>query len=237
MLQRNVRDITERKRLEAERALLAAAVEQAADFVIVVGREGNVQAVNPAFERLTGYQPGEAIGRSLKSLLRSEVDPPEVYAALDEALRCGETWSGQLAERRADGSLLEVDLSVSPIRDAAGGLIGSVEIGRDRTRERELEAEHEREAQVRVALAESLVYIASSATLEQAAQAICDAPGDAAVRRRGDDPDLPRGATMWRSSPKAPRPGTPRWRAPTCLRPGRRSCASSSAGGPWARVR
>ena len=49
-----------------------------------------------------------------------------------------------------------------------------MEIGRDRTRERELEAEHEREAQIRVALAESLAHIAADATLEQAAQSLCD---------------------------------------------------------------
>jgi PAS domain S-box-containing protein len=170
-----VEDITERKRLEAERSLLAAAVEQAADFVIVVGREGIVQAVNPAFERLTGYPPSEVLGRSVASVLRSGVDPPDVYAALDRALGSGEAWSGRLAERRADGGILEVDLSVSPIRDAAGDLIGSVEIGRDRTHEREMEAEREREAQIRVALAETLATIPEDATLERAAQTICDA--------------------------------------------------------------
>ena len=165
----------ERKRLEEERARLTAAVEQAADFIIVNNRDGIVQAVNPAFERLTGYRADETVGRPVASVLRSGVDAPEVYAALDEAFRRGEAWSGRLTERRADGSLLDVDLSVSPIRDVAGGLIGTVEIGRDRTREAELEAESEREAQIRVALAESLATIPQDTTLEQAAQAICDA--------------------------------------------------------------
>ena len=190
--QRNVRDITERKHLEAERALLAAAVEQAADFVIVVGPKGNIVSVNPAFERLTGYQPGDAIGRSMKSLLRSDVDPPEVYAARDEALRRGEAWSGRLVERRADGGHIEVDLSVSPIRDAAGDLMGSVEIGRDRTHERELEAEREREAQIRVALAESLAHVPARRHARAGRPGDLRRAGDAAVRRRGDDPDLPR---------------------------------------------
>jgi PAS domain S-box-containing protein len=233
-LQREIRDITERKRLEAERSLLAAAVEQAADFVIVVGWEGIIQAANPAFERLTGHPAGEAIGRSVASVLRSGVDPPEVYAALDKALRRGEAWSGQLVERRADGSLLEVDLSVSPIRDAAGDLIGSVEIGRDRTHEREMEAEREREAQIRVALAESLAHVPPGATLEQAAQAICDAlvtlpfvdVATIQIFLGGDDVQI-----LAQSAP----PGYPAM-AGTHLPPARAAIVRErSAGGPWAR--
>ena len=168
------RNVTERKRLEDERARLTAAVEQAADFVIVNDRDGIVQAVNPAFERLTGYPAAEAIGKSVAGLLRSGVDLPETSAALDAAILHGKAWVGRVAERRADGGLLDADLSISPIRNAAGELIGTVEIGRDRTHEREMEAEREREAQIRVALAESLATIPEHATLEQAAQAICD---------------------------------------------------------------
>jgi PAS domain S-box-containing protein len=168
------RDIMERKRLEAERARLAAAVEQAADYVIVNDADGFIEAVNPAFERLTGHRAAEVLGRPVASVLRSGVDPPEVYAALDAAIARGDTWTGRLLERREDGGLLDADLSVSPIRDATGDLIGSVEIGRDRTHERELETEREREAQIRVALAESLAHIPASTTLEQAAQALCD---------------------------------------------------------------
>jgi len=229
-----IRDITERKRAEAERSLLAAAVEQAADLVIVVDRDGMVQAVNPAFERLTGYPPGAVLGRSVASVLRRGVDPPEVYAALDEALRRGDAWHGRLAERRADGGLIEVDLSVSPIRDAAGDLVGSVEIGRDRTHERELESEHEREAQVRVALAEGLAHVPPGATLEQAAQAICDAlvtlpfvdVATIQIFLGSDDVEI-----LAQSAP----PGYPAM-AGTHLPPARAAIVRErSAGGPWAR--
>ena len=168
------RDITERKRLETERASLAAAVEQAADFIVVNDSDGIVQAANPAFERLTGYPVAEAIGRPVASLLRSGVDPPEVYAALDEAFRRGDPWSGRLVERRADGSVFPVDLSVSPIRDVAGHVIGHVEIGHDRTREAELEAERDRAARLREALGEALHAQLPDASLETAAQALCD---------------------------------------------------------------
>ncbi|MDR3545669.1 MAG: EAL domain-containing protein, partial [Candidatus Limnocylindrales bacterium] len=171
------RDVTERKHLEAERLRLVAAVEQAADIIVVVGREGNIESVNPAFERLTGHRAADVVDRPIASVLRSGVDPPEVYAALDAAIARGDTWTGRLLERQAGGGLISVDVSVSPIRDAAGALIGSVEIGRDRTRERELEAEHDREAQVRIALAESLARVPADAPLELAAQTICDEVG------------------------------------------------------------
>jgi PAS domain S-box-containing protein len=168
------RDVSELRQAEAERARLAAAVEQAADYVIVNDLAGLIEAVNPAFERLTGHAAADVLGRPVASVLRSGVDPPEVYATLDAAVSRGEVWTGRLLERRADGSLLDADVSVSPIRDATGRSVGSVEIGRDRTHERELEAEREREAQIRVALAESLAHVPPDATLEQAAQAICD---------------------------------------------------------------
>ena len=160
----------ERLRVGAERDRMAAAVEQASDFIIVDDASGIVQSVNPAFERLTGYRADEVLGLPVASLLRSGVDPPEVYAALDKALRRGAPWSGRLKERRADGSLFHVDLSVSPIRDATGALIGSVEIGHDRTSE----AERDRATRLRAALGEVLHAQPPDASLEVAAQTLCD---------------------------------------------------------------
>jgi len=228
------RDIMERKRLEAERARLAAAVEQAADYVIVNDADGFIEAVNPAFERLTGHRAAEVLGRPVVDVLRSGVDPPEVYATLDAAVRSGEAWTGRVAVRRADEGLLDVDLSISPIRNAAGDLIGSVRIGRDRTHERAMEAEHEREAQVRVALAESLAHVPPGATLEQAAQAICDAlvtlpfvdVATIQIFLGSDEVEI-----LAQSAP----PGYPAM-AGTHLPPARAAIVRErSAGGPWAR--
>jgi PAS domain S-box-containing protein len=167
------RDVSELRSAQSARVRLATAVEQAADFIIVNNGDGLVDAVNPAFEVLTGHTPADALGRSVAGLLRSGVDPPEVYAAIDAAIATGHTWMGRVTERRADGTLVDIDLSISPIRDAAGDLIGTVEIGRDRTHEREMDAEHDREMQIRAVLAESLGNIPPDATLEQAAQTIC----------------------------------------------------------------
>ena len=164
-------------RLEAQRNRLATAIEHAADFIIVVDPDGTIASVNPAFEHVTGYRAAVVVGRPIASLLRSGVDPPEVYAALDDAISRGIVWTGRLLERVADGGLIDVDLSVSPIRDAGGSLAGSVEIGRDRTHEREMEADLGLTASVHGALEAGVRGVPNGATLEQAAQALCDALG------------------------------------------------------------
>ena len=170
-----IADITDRKHAEADRARLATAVEHAADLVIVSDPSGVIEYVNPAFERLTGYSAADVIGRTEASILRSGVQPPEYYAALDGAFRRGEPWSGRLTDRRRDGSLFEYEASFAPIRDPDGRVIGSVEIGRDRTRERELEADLALEATVRSVLDSALRSVPSGASLEQAAQTMCEA--------------------------------------------------------------
>jgi PAS domain S-box-containing protein len=170
-------DITDRKRAEVDRARLATAVEHAADLVVVSDPNGVIEYVNPAFERLTGYSAADVIGRTEASVLRSHFHPPEYYAELDGAFRRGEPWSGMLTDRRRDDSLFEYDASFSPIRDADGKVIGSVEIGRDRTHEREMEADLALEATVRSVLDSALRGVPSGASLEQAAQTMCDALG------------------------------------------------------------
>jgi len=167
----------EQIRLEAQRNRLATAIEHAADFIIVVDPDGTIASVNPAFEHLTGYRAAAVVGRPIADLLRSGLDPSEVYAALDDAISRGVVWTGRLLERRADGGLIDVDLSVSPIRDAGGAVVGSVEIGRDRTRERAMEEDLALTASVRRVLEAGVRGVPNGATLEQAAQALCDALG------------------------------------------------------------
>ncbi len=170
-------DITARKRAELERARLATAVENATDLVILTDPGGVVEYANPAFERLTGYPVAELLGRTVASVLRSDDLPHEAYVAVDDAIRRGEPWSGMLSDRRRDGSLFEDEISLSPIRDAGGALLGFVEIGRDRTHEREMEVDLGLAANVRSALDAALHAMPSGMPLEGTAQAMCDGLG------------------------------------------------------------
>jgi PAS domain S-box-containing protein len=133
-------DTTERRRVEAERARLAAAVEQSADSIMVTDLGGAIVYVNPAFERLSGYARSEVTGQNPR-FLKSGRHDPAFYRAMWTALERGEAWSGSLVNRRRDGSLYESEAVISPVRDAAGRISHFVEVARDVTHERSLEAQ------------------------------------------------------------------------------------------------
>jgi len=172
-----MRDLTPIREAEAERTRLASAVENAADLVVISNPNGIIEYVNPAFERMTGNSADDVLGLPKASVLRSYVHSPEFYAGLDGAVRRGEPWAGMITVRRRDGSLFEYEALFSPIRDPNGNLVGTVEIGRDRTHEREMEADLALEAEVRGLLETALRGVPSGASLELAAQALCDGLG------------------------------------------------------------
>ncbi|GAB4257653.1 MAG: PAS domain-containing hybrid sensor histidine kinase/response regulator [Deferrisomatales bacterium] len=134
-------DLTAHKRAESERDRLAAAVEQAGEIVVLTDPEGRIVYVNPAFTRATGYRRQEALGRSVEGLLRTDAQPREHHERMWATIRRGAMWKGSFVNRRKDGSLFEVEATISPLADAAGAPTGYVAIQRDVTRERALEAQ------------------------------------------------------------------------------------------------
>gem|GEM_PF-1924434 len=134
------RDITERKRVEEERARLATAIEQAAESILILDLDGRVQYANPAFERSTGYTREEILGRT-QEMLSSGRHDPEFFARIWESLRRGEMWHGRIVNRRKDGNLIEEESTITPVRDASGAIIHYVEVKRDVTRDIAIEAQ------------------------------------------------------------------------------------------------
>ena len=133
-------DITERKRMEEEHTLLAAALESAGEAIFITDTRGRIYFVNPAFERVTGYPGREAIGQNPR-ILKSGVQPPEFYRQMWSALNRGEVWSGSLRNKKKDGSLFDSEQVIAPIRDRAGRTTNYVAVMRDVTeRKRMLEA-------------------------------------------------------------------------------------------------
>ncbi|HEX2709423.1 MAG TPA: PAS domain S-box protein [Candidatus Deferrimicrobium sp.] len=127
-------DISEQKRSEEERRRLAAAVEYAADAIMVTDAEWVVQYVNPAFEKVTGYAKEEVLGRN-PYILAADGENIRVYLEIEDKIRSGSPWKGRLKNKRKDGILLEQDIVVSPIRDPAGKVVNHVLAARDITRE------------------------------------------------------------------------------------------------------
>jgi PAS domain S-box-containing protein len=132
VIQCNIRNITERKRAEAERRLLMTAIEQSIDTVIITDAQGHAVYVNPAFERVSGYARSEALGRTPR-LLKSGAQSDDFYRTLWATVNRGETWSGRFVNKRKDGTLYQEDAIVSPVRDTAGAITNYVGVQRDVT--------------------------------------------------------------------------------------------------------
>ncbi|MDL1957888.1 MAG: PAS domain S-box protein, partial [Deltaproteobacteria bacterium] len=133
-----ITDITERKQTQEERDRLATAIEQAAESVFVTGRDGIIQYVNPAFERLTGYSRKDAIGQNPR-ILKSGKHDALFYKEMWDTLTRGDAWHGRFINKKKDGSFYEADATISPISDTSGKITNFVSIKRDITHEIELE--------------------------------------------------------------------------------------------------
>jgi len=124
------RDITERKRAEEEHVLLMAAIEQAAEIIVITDAEGSIQYVNPAFERITGYTREEAENKGPRILLGGEQDN-EFHTDMWNQLLRGEIWEGRFINRKKNGTFYTEEATISPVRDASGKVVNYVAIKAD----------------------------------------------------------------------------------------------------------
>ena len=128
------RDITTRRAAEERLRLLATAMEQLVEGVVITDPEGRIEYVNPAFERITGYGSEEAVGR-MPRILKSGVHGVAFYKAMWDTLTAGDVWTGHLVNRRKDGSTYEEEATISPVRDEAGRTASYIKVMRDVTLE------------------------------------------------------------------------------------------------------
>ncbi|MDK2971636.1 MAG: two-component system, cell cycle sensor histidine kinase and response regulator CckA [Candidatus Sumerlaeota bacterium] len=131
-------DVTERRKIEEEQAFMVTAIEQAAESFIITDTDGTVRYANPAFTTTTGYELHEIIGKSI-GLIVSEKSDPELSADLQTTIRQGKTWQGVVLNRRKDGTDYQEEITISPVRNAAGAVMGYVSAQRDVTQEMELQ--------------------------------------------------------------------------------------------------
>ena len=166
-------DLTEHDRAEAEHDRLAAAIEQATEAIEITDLEGRITYVNPAFERATGYARAEVIGENPR-ILKSGAQSAEFYEAMWATLTSGRPWSGDLVNRRKDGSTVTEAAVISPIRDAHGAISGYVAGKRDVTQARALEGRSATLTRQRALIAKTIREIRADASVEATAQAICE---------------------------------------------------------------
>ncbi len=134
------RDVTEQRRVREELRTRVAAIEAAADAVMITDPDGAVQYLNPAFARLTGYTQSDLLGVVPRPLRRDERGA-ELAEEVWARLRAGEVWSGELYNRHRNGTFYTSVASISPVRDESGRIIHLVGISRDISDRKALEAE------------------------------------------------------------------------------------------------
>jgi len=131
-------DVTERKRGEQATRLLAAVVESSHDAIVSKDLDGIITSWNKGAERLFGYAAEEAVGQNITLII-----PPdrrgEERAIVERLMRGERVDHFETVRMRKDGSLLDVALTISPIKDAAGGIVGASKLARDITERKRAE--------------------------------------------------------------------------------------------------
>jgi len=135
-------DITDRKRAEQSARRLAAVVEFSDDAILTKDLDGVITSWNRGAERIFGYKAGEAIGRPITILIPRDRHDEE--REIIGRIRRGEHVDHYETVRQCkDGSLLDISLTVSPLKDAAGKIIGASKIARDITERRRAQQRQE----------------------------------------------------------------------------------------------
>ena len=114
-----VRDISERKKQEQQISLLGKSLEQSPVSIIITDPLGIIEYVNPKFTEVTGYRSDEVIGANPR-ILRSGEHPPEIYSGLWKTISSGQSWYGELLNKKKSGELFWENVSISPILNSDG---------------------------------------------------------------------------------------------------------------------
>lgn len=131
-------DISSRIRDEASMRLQIAALNAAANTVVITDREGTIVWVNEAFTRTTGYTPLEVIGQNPR-VLKSGRHPTEFYRSMWQTIQAGAVWHGEIHNRRKNGTDFTEDVMITPVRDPSGNLTHFIAIKQDITERKQLE--------------------------------------------------------------------------------------------------
>src|ERR1700733_13944605 len=156
--------MSERKQAEEITGLLAAIVASSDDAIISKNLDGIITSWNVSAERIFGYTPQEAIGEHVTLII-----PPERHAEesdILDRLRRGERVDHfHTVRRRKDGSLLDVSVTISPVRDSSGRVIGASKVARDISAQKQAErALRESEQRFRVITDASPIMVWMSGT-------------------------------------------------------------------------
>ena len=135
-------DITDLKRADHAAHLLASIVETSDDAIVSKDLNGIVTSWNRGAERVFGYTAEEMIGKSITALIPDgrHDEEPEILARIRRGERVEHY---ETVRQRKDGTLIDVSLTVSPVKDASGKIVGASKIARDVTEQKQAQERQE----------------------------------------------------------------------------------------------
>ncbi len=134
------KEVSFRIKAEKKSLHLATAMEQTAEGIMTVDLDNIISYANPGCEEIYGYKPEELIGQKT-DIFHSGKEDQTFFDTLDRTIYSGNTWSGHMTNRRKDGTIRELELTISPIKDEKGKITSFVSVSRDMTHEIQMEKE------------------------------------------------------------------------------------------------
>ncbi len=135
----NLRNITARKQADATQRMQSAALEAAVNAIAIIDVDGHFVWANPAFGKLTGFSTDEIVGLT-PNLFKSGFVEPSVYQVMWETLLAGQPWSGELTNRRKDGSVYPEEQTITPVLDERGKVQYFIAVKQDISERKALES-------------------------------------------------------------------------------------------------
>lgn len=168
-------DITERRKAEAQARLQGAALNAAANAIVITDHAGSIEWVNPAFSELTGYSAVEAAGKNPRDLVKSGQHDQALYKALWDTILSGEVWRGEMINRRKDGTLYTEEQTITPVFDSNGQVSHFIDVKQDITARKRAEEDFRQRAQLSAMSAAVGLALAGSESLVGALQRCAEA--------------------------------------------------------------
>ncbi len=138
VMQGILRDIRERKKVEAEIRKLSRAVEQSPSAILITDTNGNIEYVNPHFCKVTGYGIREVLGQNPR-ILKSGTTTKSEYEDMWRTISSGREWRGEFHNKKKNGELYWEQASISPVRDDKGNITHYISIKEDITDKKKMQ--------------------------------------------------------------------------------------------------
>lgn len=161
--QQKQNELRREEETQLEMSKLARAVAQSSNTIVITDKEGNITYVNDAFSDITGYTREEAIGQN-PSILKSGLHDEGFYRHMWSLLSEGNTWSGELTNKRKNGEIYWEKATIDPILDVDGKIISYIAVKEDITDRRIAEEQLQKSEEHYRFLAESLNHVVWTAS-------------------------------------------------------------------------